>query len=285
MCNHPCLATLKEKYHSLTAAEQKIADYILANSEAILHMPIAELAQKSKSAGSAIIRCCKSLGFRGYSDLKISLAMELSKNQKLNYIPYISSDDQPGEILDKVFSANVKTLCDTAENINRENLKRAIDIINQANRVYIYGMGTSAIFVNDFQYRLTQLGYAAWGITDLPSMKVSVANIKRGDAAIGISHSGRTIPTVDTLNLAKARGADTICITSYPKSRITQECDCPIEISSDEIQYPMEAISARIAHISVIDAITIALSAQDYEKALKRFGSEHEVLNTIRYQK
>lgn len=285
MCAKSCLATIKEKHHSLTTAERKIADYILANSEAVLHMPIAELAQKSQSASSAVVRCCKALGFRGYSDLKISLAMELSKNKKLNYIPYISPDDRVGEILDKVFSANVKTLCDTAEKINRENLQKAVNYITCANRIYIYGMGTSSIFVNDFQYRLTQLGYAAWGITDLPSMKVSAANIKSGDIAIGISHSGRTIPTVDTLHLAKAHGANTICITSYPKSNITRECDCPIEVFSDEIQYPIEAISSRIAHISVIDAITIALSAQDYEKAFERSKSEYEVLNTIRYQK
>ena len=281
--NHSCLMSIKNNYKKLTDAEKKVADYIVKNSSEVIVMSISELSEKSNSAKSAVIRCCKSLGFNGYSDLKISLAMELSKNKQLNYTPYISPDDNAGDILDKVFSANVKALHDTAEKTDRKVLQNVVDLLSLAKTVYIYGIGTSASLAREFQYRLMQFGYTAIYYTDVPSMKISTMNIKKGDVAIGISHSGRTIATVDALKLADNMGADTVCITSYPESEITKVSDYSIEIFSDEIQYPVEAVSARIAHLSIIDAICIALSAKNYESAIIRAKNAHDLVNTIRH--
>ena len=217
--------------------------------------------------------------------MKIALAMELSQNHKLNYTPYIDSDDDAGAILDKVFSANVKTLHDTAEKIDRHVLRTAVDLLDKAHVIYIYAIGTSAGIAQEFQYRLMQIGKTALCINDVPTMKVSSLNIKEGDVAVGISHSGRTIATIEALQLAKERGADTLCITSYPGSKITENSDYSIEIYSDEIDYPVEAISSRIAHLSVIDALTIAVSAKSYETAQERAKITHSLVDTIRYKK
>lgn len=279
-----CLLTIKNRYADLTTTEQAVADYILQNSQDVIHMPIASFAENAGVVKSAVIRCCKSLGFEGYSDLKIALAMELSQNRKLNYNPYIDTDDDAGAILDKVFSSNVKTLHDTAEKIDRNVLRTAVSLLDQAKIIYIYAIGTSSGIAQEFQYRLMQIGKTALCINDVPTMKVSSLNIKEGDVAIGISHSGRTIATIEALQAAKNQGASTLCITSYPGSKITENSDYSIEIYSDEIDYPMEAISARIAHLSVIDALTIAISAKNYEMAQERAKVTHTLIDTIRYK-
>lgn len=278
-----CLISIKNRYTHLTNVEKKIADYILKNAENVVTMSVSDLAENADVAKSAIIRCCKSLGYKGYAQLKLSLAGELSKNRQLNYVPYIAPHDDASNILDKVFAANVKTLHDTAEKIDRRVLQNVVNLLADSRIIYIYGIGTSSAIVNDFQYRLTQAGFTALCFTDAPSMKISTMNIKKGDAAIGISNSGRTIATIDALHLARENGAETVCITSYSESPITKECTYPIEIYTDEIAYPVEAVSARIAHISVIDAITIALSAKNYENAVKRSKISRELIDTIRY--
>ena len=129
-----------------------------------------------------------------------------------------------------------------------------------------------------------QIGKIAICVSDIPSMKVSTLNIKEGDVAIGISHTGRTIVTIDALQLARKKGAKTFCITSYPGSEITRNVDYAIEVYSDEIDYPMEAISSRVAHLSVIDAITTAVSAKNYEVAQERAEKTHSLIETIRHK-
>lgn len=283
MSTRSCLSTIKIEYDNLTAKEKKVADYILKNYESVISMTIAELAEKAGVVKSVIIRCCQSLGLSGYSQLKLSLSKELARNEQFNYTPYISSEDSTSGILDKIFSANIKTLHDTATGIDRQTLNKVVDLLSISNNIYIYGVGTSAGIVSDFQYRLMQLGYTAFCFTDITSMKVSTLNIKPGDAAIGISNSGRTIATVDALKLAREMGARTACVTSYPNSEITLQSDFPIVIYTDEIQYPIEAISARIAHISVLDAISVSLSAKNYDRAMERSAKTHDLINTVRY--
>ena len=283
MKKRSCLTSIKQKYDSLTPVEKKIADYIVAESQSVISMPVAEFAENAGVVKSAIIRCCKTLGFEGYSELKISLAMELSKNRQLGFVPYIDKTDSVHGIIEKVFSANVKTLHDTAEEINVSSVEKVVDAIDKSKVIYIYGIGTSAVIASDFQYRLTQVGYTAICFTDVPSMKVSTLNIKKGDLAFGVSNSGSTTATTDALSLAKEMGAFTACITSFPDSPITKICDCSLVISSDEIQYPIEAISSRIAQISLLDSIIISLSSKHYDKALERAKKTKDFVDRGRY--
>lgn len=286
MLNKSCLSTIRSSYPKLTTVERRVADYILANSEEVVLMPIADLAKNAGVAKSAVVRCAKSLGFEGYAELKIALTSELSKNKQLNYAPYIDEDDTPDDILDKIFAANIKTLHDTADKLDRDIYRKTVDVLAAAEHIYVYGIGTSAVFASELQYRLMHLGLYALAVTDIAAMKVSTMNIKPGDVAVGISNSGRTTATIDALSLAKTQGAITVAITGVPDSQICRAADYPIELWSDEIQYPIEAISSRIAHLSIIDALTVSISAKDYKKALARYKKSHELIeSTIRRAK
>lgn len=283
MENKSCLSRIKAEYKNLTNKEKQLADYILDSCPEVASMSTAELAEKSEVVKSVIIRFCQTLGFKGYAEFKLTLSKELAVNEKFNFIPYISAEDTPEQIMDKIFAANVKTLYDTSHRLDRSTFQNAVEILSQAENIYIYGIGTSAGIVCDFQYRLMQLGFKAFCFTDVANMKVSTLNITDRDAAVGISNSGRTIATIEALTLAREKGAKTVCITSYPNSQIIKAADCPLIIISDEIQYPIEAISARIAHISVLDSITVALSAAEYEKTIERAAKTRDLIDTVRY--
>ena len=283
MNKRSCLTAIQQKYGLLTPVEKRIADFILLHADTVVSMSVAELAQNADAAKSAVIRLAKTLGFDGYAELKLALAMELSKNRSFNFVPYIEKNDGAEQILDKIFSANVKTLHDTAEALDRAALCEIVEQIDRARVVYVYGIGTSAALANDFQYRLTQVGYTAICFTDVPSMKVSTLNIRKGDVAFAISNSGQTVATIDALTLAREMGAYTVCLTGYPDSRLTEVADRSLVISTDEIRYPVEAISARIAHISVLDTIVISLSAKHFETAVERAEKTRDFVNRGRY--
>ena len=278
-----CLAAIRLEYKNLTPTEKKLADFISENAVAVCKMSTVELCESAGVVKSLIVRFSKSIGFSGYSELKDSLIHELARNEELNFSPYIERSDCATDILNKIFSANIKTLRDTAERVDKAVLRDVVELLEGAGNIYIYGIGTSAGIAGDFQYRLMQLGYTAFCFTDVVSMKVSALNIKKGDAAIGISNSGRTAATVDALRMAKEKGASTACVTSYPKSDIVNASDFPIVIATDEIQYPIEAISGRIAHISILDTIAVSLSAKHYDNAMERAAKTHEIINTVRY--
>lgn len=277
-----CLQLIRNRYASLTDAEQKIADQVLQNSPSIVQMSVSELAALAGVANSAVIRFSKSMGFEGYKQLKLAIAECLGKNKELNYTPYIYPNDSAAKIMEKVFSANVKALHDTAEALDPQMIDTVLEQITQAENIYLYGIGTSASMVTELQYRLMLLGFRAFAFTDPPTMKVSTMNITPRDLAIGISHSGRTIATLDALTLAEKAGANTMCITSFPESPITQLCQTSLCVYSDEMQYPVEAMSSKLAQLSLIYGLTTALSAKNYEETARRNKHSRDLINTIR---
>lgn len=266
-----CLLEIQNRYQILTPTEKRIADYIRANGREVVHMSVQELAERTQAAKSAILRCCKSLGFAGFPDLKISLAADLSKNRQMNFSPYILPEDGLDGMLEKVFSANVKALHDTLEWVDREMIGRLVEALDKTGTVWIYGVGASAALSSEFWYRMTQVGKNAHCLTDVLHMKLSELNVREGDAAIGVSHSGRTACVVEALERARARGAVTACITGHSDSPLTKASDLPVAITAEEIKYPIYAISARIAHISVMDVISMALSSRKYEEMQGRY--------------
>lgn len=273
---------IRNSYDGLTAAERRICDCLLQEAEEAADMTAEKLAEAAGTAKSAVVRCSRSLGFAGFSDLKKQLMIENVRNADMNYTPYVAPQDNARQIFDKVFAAAGKTLRDTAENLDFAAAEALCGAITTARAIYIYGIGTSAMLVNELQYHLITLGFMAIAFTDVPTMKVSTMNLTPADLAIAISYSGRTISVRETLQYAKKAGATVACITANEDSPIMQLCDPAIAVYSDEIRYPIEPMSARIAQISFINALIIMLSAQDYERTAVRSRRQHELVDTVR---
>lgn len=275
------LILLKNKYDSLTAAERRIADYILQNGSSIIDLNTAAIAKQSGSAASAVIRLCKKLGFKGYSQFKINLAMELTSADTV-ILPNIDISDDTQSAFKKVFESGIKTLSDTAQMLDMQLVSNAVNILDTANQICFLGIGTSSTIAVDAHYRIMQLGYHATCSTDILFMQVAASNLSTGDVAVGISHSGKTIATIEALKIAKERGAVTIVLTSYKDSPICEYADIVINVYSDETIFPIEAVSARIAHITVIDSIMVALALKRYDNALKKIANRNDILKSIR---
>ena len=68
---------------------------------------------------------------------------------------------------------------------------------------------------------------------------------------IGISHSGSNKGLLEALEIARARGAKIIAITSYQKSALSQLADITLYTSTRETEFRTEASSSRLAQLSI----------------------------------
>ena len=115
-------------------------------------------------------------------------------------------------------------------------------------------------------------------------MNVTAVNLGKGDAVLCISHSGRTKAVVDALRHAKAAGAVTLAITSFSDSLLYRESDVALSVYADEINYPVEAVSARVAHICLIDSLMMALAARKFDDFAEHVSARNNILREIRYE-
>lgn len=277
------IAKIHNVFKNLTETEQKIASYILEFPEKTVNMTAKELASACGTVPSAVNRMCKSIGVEGFAKLKISLASETKYDDySINNTPF-NKEDTPQDIFNKVFNSGINTLKNTYQMLDFSKIEKISKSLASAQRIFIFGVGTSSVIAVDAAYRFSQLAVQAYAYTDILQMSVMAKNMKKGDVAFGISHSGTTKAVVDAMRSAKQAGATTIALTSFTRSLLYTESDYSISVYADEKNYPVEAVSARVAHICVIDALMLTIASLDYDDYSEHISLRNEALNEIRY--
>ena len=136
------LERLREERYAFRASERQVAEYILAHASEVINLPITELAEQAGVSEATVVRMCKKVGFRGFQELKIALAME-----NVPPVKAVHEEIQEGDDLEtamrKVFLANIRSLEATLNVLSVRELARAVDAIDAAERVYLFGVGGS----------------------------------------------------------------------------------------------------------------------------------------------
>ncbi len=87
-----------------------------------------------------------------------------------------------------------------------------------------------------------------------------------GCVAIGISHSGLSVETNHSLQIAKKAGATTVAITNFPDSPLGTEADLVLATSARETRFRSGAMASRIAQMALVDFLVVRLLQGNYER-------------------
>ena len=269
-------------YPSFHRVEKQIADFILNDTEAFIALSVKRIAEKTDTAPSSIIRFCKIIEYSGLKELKINIARNFKPEQNAIFED-LAPGDKADKVLEKVFDVTINSLQNTLETINKTLFAKAVSLLAKAERIEFYGVGTSASIAMDAYYRFMRIGLPAYAATDPHISRISAGKLNSKSVVIGISHTGRTKDTVDTLNIAKKQGAKIISITTFQNNAITKISDIPLIVSSTETRIMKEAVSSRIAQIAVIDSLYAALALSQYDTTMKNIDAMSEIYKDLRY--
>jgi RpiR family carbohydrate utilization transcriptional regulator len=276
-----CLGKIRSYYARLSEKEKKVADYILQNPDKIIHNTINEVAEDLQVADATVFRFCKRIGFKGYQAMKIALASEIIEPiQQIH--EEISENDNEKTVADKIFHSNIRTLENTLQILDETSIQKAVGLLIKAKRVEFYGTGGSNVVAMDAFHKFVRTGIKAFAFIDTHFQLMSASQLGENDVAVVISHSGTNKDTLNVLKTAKKNGAKTIGITSYPKSPICQYSDVALFTSSEETEYRSEALSSRIAQLSIIDALYVNIMILNKEKAKHSLGKVREAISDTR---
>ncbi|MDK2800147.1 MAG: RpiR family transcriptional regulator, carbohydrate utilization regulator [Clostridiales bacterium] len=262
--NTEYLARIRSHYHLLSDSEKKIADYILKNRDEIVDISIHPLAKKTGTSAATVIRFCQALGFKGYTEFKFYIERELLS--PVGEIEKINKDDSIKVIKQKLFNFNKEVIDDTLMILDDDQTEKAVDAISKAETIHFYGEGGSGSIAFSAAHAFLQIGLPCNFFNDAFLQVSSASQLKKGDVAIGITHSGRTINTIDAIKVAKERGATTICITGYVNSPITEYSDIILYTSSKTTNFLSDLPAARISELCIISTLQLGIITRNYEK-------------------
>ncbi|WP_449538154.1 MurR/RpiR family transcriptional regulator [Ferdinandcohnia sp. Marseille-Q9671] len=281
MATNGGLVILTEMLPLLPPSEKKIASYIIDNPQEAISLTANELGKRSSTSGAAVIRLCKSLNLKGFQDLKLRIAGDLQKTTNTGF-----SDIEPNEsiesVIEKMTNNSIQTIRETAELLNVDELKKAIEVVRNARKIHFIGVGASSIIAQDAQQKFLRINKTAYAFADMHMAATQVANAESDDVVVGISFSGETKEVARVLQLAKEKQATTISLTKYGSPVVTNYADIKLYTSvTKETTFRSGATSSRIAQLQVIDILFMCVASLQYDDTIMHLNATREAVEFL----
>ena len=136
--------------------------------------------------------------------------------------------------------------------------ERAVDLMFQADRLLIAGVGTSGPLAHEMYNRLIRLRMNCHVHTDIYLQVVEAALLTEKDVVVLISQNGSTIGPIRTAQEARRKGARVIVITGNAISELSELADVILLSVSHEAG--LEAIDSRVVQHALVQALYVALA-------------------------
>lgn len=254
------LGQIRRALTSLSPAEQRVAQHVLAQPRSALNDPIAQIARSADVSQPTVIRFCRSLGCEGLSDFKLRLASGLTGTIPITHTQ-VTGNDSMLELGAKVLGNTASAILQARDHLNRDTMDRAMRLIADATRVEIYAVGHYGAVADDAQFKFLRVGVSAVAYTD-PRLQTLAANLLRPDVVVLIiSSSGRMAELLAVAEKARERGATVVAITES-QSPLARKADLALIVDHVEDIATQVPMISRILHLLMVDILVVGVTLQ-----------------------
>ena len=279
------LITVRGAMPNLRPAEQRVGELVLADPAGVSESSITAVARRCQTSETTVLRFCRAIGLAGYPELRIALARAALREES-EQAPgqpttgQIDPGDSLADVVAKITYADERAIADTGAALDLDVLGRAVDAVAGARRVDIYGIAASGLVAADLHQKLHRIGRISFVWSDPHLALTSAAVLAADDVAVGISHTGTTVDTVDALRVAKGRGATTIAITNFAGSPIAEQADLLLTTAARETTFRSGAMSSRIAQLALVDCLFAGVAQRSYDQAITALETTYAVVRS-----
>ncbi|KXU00751.1 Sialic acid utilization regulator, RpiR family [Streptococcus oralis] len=277
--NKPDIATIIDlHFEELTELEQEIARYFLQAETIQDDLSSQQVTQKLHISQAALTRFAKKCGFTGYREFVFQYQHQASKPDTHSH--------KHSPLTKRVLRSYSIMREQTQDLIDEEQLERVAQLIDDAERVYFFGTGSSGLIAREMKLRFMRLGVVCEALTDQDGFAWTTSIMDENCLVLGFSLSGTTQSVLDSLLDAKEMGAKTILFTSAPNKNSHAYTETVLVASHSQSSY-IQRISAQLPMLILIDLIYAYFLEINRESKEKIFNSywENKKLNGYRRQK
>ena len=252
------LGQIQRARPTLSPAERRVADLVLAHPRSTLNDPIATIARAAQVSQPTVIRFCRSLGCEGLSDFKLRLASGLTGTIPVTHTQ-VTGEDSMLELGVKVLGNTASSILQLRDQLNRDTIDRAVELLAQARRVEFHAVGHYGAVADDAQFKFLRLGVPCASYTDSRLQHLAAGVMQARDVAVLISSSGRIDDLLAVADTARERGACVIAVTAG-NSPLARRADVALIVDHVEDVTTHLPMVSRILHLLVIDILAVGLS-------------------------
>ena len=253
------IASIESMRQGFSKGQNRIARYILENTDKAAFMTAARLGQKADVSESTVVRFALELGFEGYPEMRRAL-QEMIRNRltSVQRIEVAKTVIGSRDTLAAILNSDMDNILRTQNELDRAQFDAAVEALLNARHIYILGTRTSAalsMFMG-FYFNLLFENVKVLYENTAGEIFEQILRIGEGDVFVGISYPRYSKRTVSAVRFAKERGATVLALTDAETSPIAAGADICLLARSDMVSF----VDSLVAPLSLINALIVAVS-------------------------
>lgn len=264
----------------LSPAETRVARFFAEHGEEVAFLSAAEIAARLETSDATVVRAAQALGYDGLPQLKEELrdALRSRATPALRLGRSLEAlGDDPAAILEHTLASQAQLVEDARRTLRPEDFRKAVDVLAEAERIVVFGLGPNGMLADHFVLRLRRIGRDAISISGRgAALADELLGVRRGDAMVALVYENANVESRATL--AQAR-----------------KCRVPVVLVTDSLALALAgqhkvALTARhggkgvmttnAIGLVVLEALLFGLAARDRGRSLDTL----EQMNELRSQ-
>ncbi|AGB84548.1 Uncharacterized HTH-type transcriptional regulator ybbH [Serratia rubidaea] len=265
---------IRHRYETLSKRLKQVARYILDNSNSIAFDTVASIAAQASVPPSTLIRFANAFGFSGFNEMKQVFRQHLME-ETVNYTErarlfrQTSTDDNaapenPAEILNVFTMVNAQALQQLPAQIDAAQLEKAVELLKNAENIYVIGLRRSFSVASYLTYALRHLERRAFLIDGLGGMFTEqLGMVKPKDVVIAISYSPYAREALELVELGAKQGAQQIAITDSQVSPLAAFSDVCFVVREAQV----DGFRSQVASMCLAQTLAVSLALNNAKDA------------------
>lgn len=275
---------IRQNYEKFTDREKLIADYLLSTKKSIINLSAKEIGDITNTSAATVIRFSKKVGFNSLNEMKLKLSISLNDSEENQNFEYLDRDLETRDIIYGIKNSIDAVMEKTVKLIKEDELEKAVELLINANNIYIYSVGVSGLVGLDFYYKLSRINKRCIAHTDTHLQITSSILMQPGDVAIAISYSGDTREVIKCVENARKLKIPVIAITKASmNNKLESLSDITLKVPFVEKSLREGAMSSRISQLAVIDMLFIGMAKNNLKEIEGKLIRTREAVRELKF--
>jgi len=236
--------SLMESY--ATKQERVIIDYIRNNPfKEMIMLSITEFSEKVSVGDATMLRFCRKLGLKGYSEFRFLLSQNIN-----------NTENDTGNEADRILENMILALKSTYDLLDYEQIKKAASLVLQAKNIYAFGSGNSGVAAQEFRNKVLRYGLNVTNFSDSHFQLISTSIMNEKDVLVLFSVSGQTKDMINISKMAARQGVNLIVVTNYLKSPLAKFATALLYVVGKSAPLNSGSIVSKVSQLYIVDVLS-----------------------------
>ncbi|AYG00784.1 MurR/RpiR family transcriptional regulator [Lactococcus allomyrinae] len=276
------LLEIQSKLKELSPNEAKVGEYILKFPEEIITLSTQDIAKNSQVSPATVVRFVKSIGLDGVPHLKQQLSIWQANAQSETDFQELRPNEEIDSIKSKL-KARINHMTELVnEHLSNDALKITAQLIEEAQLIFVFGIGASYLVAQDLAQKFNRIGKTAMCEDNTHTTAVILMNNKQKKLFFAVSDRGESKEVLEMVELAKNQKITTVAITGKENSSLARSADYPlISISGENFEFRQAATVSMMAQIYLVDILFYTYVSNNFERSRDSILKSLKAINKI----